>query len=313
MKLFTDIIQFILIICLLIPQFVCGVEIDNNQDTTQSGECGEEVFYTVIAINNEPVIVDIKAEIGFSEWYSKINKNEYINVLPDEQVKFQITIKIPFNPLNDSTETSIDVYQRISMGGVNDYIAMRIVTLNTTTEKQVTQEETKPFSNDLTNLMFTAGILAFFGALIFYTAYHKLFSKGGFPRLQKILTLLSGYTRLNERKLLGNPYRQNILRTIKHNKHGMTFTDLCNEMEISHPSFLNYHLRRLMEFGYVRSVDNLYFPRGAPLKKPFINEIHEAMDNGANTPTEIARMIDSYPQKVRYHMRKHGILKSEGE
>jgi len=142
--------------------------------------------------------------------------------------------------------------------------------------------------------------------------YYKGYKKNMFslPSIKKFLTIptLIGYTRLRRDRVLRNPVRNNIMNFLEQKKDGASFKEIQQEMSISHPSYLNYHLRRMMEFHFVKNVDNYYFHQRAALKKSFANEIQDAMEMGARTPTEIATQINSYPQKVRYHMKKHGFF-----
>ena len=121
------------------------------------------------------------------------------------------------------------------------------------------------------------------------------------------LPIIGNYTKLKKGDLLENKGRKEIYNIINQCDCGICFTDLLRESGFSHKSRLHYHLRCLKKFGYVRRSGKLYYPWGVSVQKSFIEQIQEARGRGYQTPTEVAREIDSYPEKVRYHMEKHGL------
>lgn len=149
-------------------------------------------------------------------------------------------------------------------------------------------------------------MLSLFGLTCFFI--HKVKKVNQIFTDFSLLPFIQNYTRLRKDRVLRNPTRHKIIEYLKNRKEGASFKEIQQEMGITHPSYLNYHLRRMMEFGFVRNVDNFYFHKGVELKRSFLTEIQNAIETGARTPSEVAARINSYPQKVRYHMSKHGLL-----
>ena len=143
---------------------------------------------------------------------------------------------------------------------------------------------------------------------VFLIVIYKIKKTNSLPIPFSSLPFFPSYTRLRKDRILRNPTRFEINEFLKGKEEGASFKEIQQQMGISHPSYLNYHLRRLMEFEFIRNVDNYYFHKGVKLRRPFLIEIKEAIGSGARTPTEVAAKIDSYQQKVRYHMNKHGLM-----
>jgi hypothetical protein len=312
-------IQTIIILIIFLtssPSGVSGLK-DNHTEGIYSNECspGENVFFMVSITNDNPHMVDIKAKLENLDLVScSINQSEFLNVKFSEKVEFFIWAYIPYNISVEDLSFNVSIWDRPSMMGNNDQIPYgiseyscniirrlfcRIIDLdNSSTNSRYLNEK----------LILIASLLTIIAIPITY-----LFSKKKYP-LEHIginfsnFSIFPQYTRLRRDRLLKNPARNHIMQILKDEKGGVTFKDLQIKLNISHPSYLNYHLRRLMEFGFIRNVDNFYFEEGASLKRPFINEIKDAIVMGARTPTEVASEINSYPQKVRYHMKKHGLL-----
>jgi len=315
MKNILVLIIFIFLIFLL-PSTVNGVAVILNQETVKSGKPGDHVTYYINVKNDNAYYADIKAFISEPKFNCTILKDEYLNVPPNDIIEFILIISIPAK--NDIKNVShyLRFQDRPSMEGNNDKSEHYDLDYKTGCEIHIGLIIIYEDDNGNSSIIHSPSmiIISLIISSLFCTAYYFRSRKKDLSNISrlnflKLLPNLVGYSRLRKANVLKNPHRNEIMEIIKERTDGISFTEIWETTNIRHPSFLNYHLRRLMEFEFVSTVDDLYFPKGAPLKTPFLKQIQEAMDNGARTPSEIARVIDSYPQKVKYHMNKHGLLK----
>ena len=121
------------------------------------------------------------------------------------------------------------------------------------------------------------------------------------------LSVMPCYTRLRKDMVLKNEIRRDILELLYENERGLTLGEVQRDLDIKHRRLAQYHLQKLLEFDYVRKIDSEYYPAGVEMERPFISKIRDAMGEGARTPAQVARRIGSYREKVRYHMKKHGM------
>lgn len=119
--------------------------------------------------------------------------------------------------------------------------------------------------------------------------------------------LMRGYSLLRRDELLKNENRNEIYGLVANEPQGMTASEITHMLGFPHHRLTQYHLRRLHEMGYVKKIDNRYYSSGVNTERPFIDQIKNAMLDGAHTPSQIARKLGTYPNKVKRHMIKNGM------
>lgn len=312
-------INYFVIICIILTIFLpCGnsIQIDADQQRMQKGSPGSTIQYQLNVTNNRMYNVDIKAEIvPNSQLQIYIVNSEFINVYLSQTVSFLINVTIPYGASLTSIEFYVSISERPNMLEFNENINNEMVNYQTHARLRYICIVTEESESEMqTHFVLFASFIIICCALSGYVVnyVYKINKKLPFSSLafdkSPFFPIISIYTRLRRDRILKNPIRNNIMVYLKERKNGASFKDIQHQINITHPSYLNYHLRRMMEFGFIRRVDNDYFHKSAPLKKSFLREIHEAIEMGDRTPTEVANRIKSYPQKVRYHMDKHGLL-----
>ncbi len=299
-----------LLILVIMPSYEAATV--QEGDVEKDGSPGEEIKYMIKIHNNQPFFMYIKIVVDDNIWDVFIPKNEIKNVPPSEIVSFFIIVEIPEDPIWDKSRTNITIYERISTNGRNQYTEC----CNFDVITNVIDEDEN--DNSLLGLPYNIAILMISSILIStialsrYSLNNKKRLLGlGLIKSSSNLPFFPTYSRLKKQRVLNNQHRKRIYNVIKEHEEGITFKDLREKANITHPSFLNYHLRRLKEYGFIKNIDNSYYPPGVRLKKPFLREIQEAMEDGARTPTEVAHKIGSYAQKVRYHMEKHNLIRKD--
>lgn len=305
---------FILCFSLLTP--ICsGLDSIENPDD-QDANPGDVIEFNYKFINEKNYPIDALSILYNVELNTSfLVQDEFLNVSRHDIICFTVILPIPLNITVTTINFSIEFYERPSFGHVHSFDYFKLlkyqmaISFNSTINICFPSNSNVSFSSyDFVILLITISTFI----TISFVILHKSTKKNIFELISNIkpthFPLFRLYTRLRRDRLLRNNTRKNIMNLLKDRKHGATFKEIQNEMGISHPSYLNYHLRRLMEFEFVKSIDNHYYSQGATLKRPFITEIRDAIMMGARTPTEVANEIRSYPQKVRYHMKKHGLL-----
>ena len=123
----------------------------------------------------------------------------------------------------------------------------------------------------------------------------------------RYLFAFRGYSLLRKDEVLENENRNEIYGLICNVPGGMTASEITRQLGFPHHRLTQYHLRRLRENGYVKMVDKRYYPAGVNADRPFIEQIRGAMLDGAYTPSQIAKKLGTYPNKVKRHMIKNGM------
>ncbi len=280
-----------ILVLTLIPLHAEGCEYYCSNDCTV--EEGEAAYYYIRVINNDyPLGVSIRIEIEQNISYFEAENTEFHLYLTEHDY-------IHINVYTEGVrEDKITTNARIFEKGEEEEDFHRVGGKEFVTT--VLHPEKEGSSGlDSNNIFLAAGVFSLLTAILFYAYHRKVIS----------IPAIRGYSILKKDKVLDNLCRREIFKIVSRKKSGITLTELRRETGITNINLLDYHLRRLIEHSYVRKVDKLYYPTGVNTKKPFIGRIHEAMDNGARTPTEVARGIRSYKEKVRYQMEKHGLLR----
>lgn len=311
----AQLLIYFIVLLFLLPLSICSaLLINENSEQEKKGEPGNIVQYSINLTNDKPYYIDIRIDFGNNSNYLSIDINEYFNIPPNDPINVIVSFYIPISSNISHYLSDVFFYERPSMNDYNDLISNNFTNyqeerryeLITTIES--TNERSHSSSDQYFPFLYISSIIfSVLGIIIFINKKKSHIFKPFFQILANI-PIFTAYTRLRRKGVLKNHYRNEIMEIVKSEESGISFKEISERADIKHPSFLNYHLKRLLEFDFLRNVDNLYFPRGAPAQSTFLNKINEAIENGARTPSEIAKQVDSYPQKVRYHMKKHGIL-----
>ncbi len=284
--LFTIIIATILFSSLNVDG--CSYGCDGNQSVDEN----KTITYEITVTNyDHPFGVDVLAEVE-QNYGSYTTSNNPIH-LNEGETKI-IFVHIKANTTADLITTLVFCKERDF--GEDTYNTAWSGTLNTTViHPQKNDDDDFIPSPDEPNYFF--GIVG----LTIIAIIGCIYVKKGFS-----LPGIFGYSRLRKDDLLTNPMRNDIYNTVREHEDGIAFVDILRENDIEHKNALVYHLKVLKNRRYIRRVGKLYYPQGVPTRKSFEHQIDEAIEDGASTPTEIARRLGTYRQKVIYHLKKKG-------
>jgi len=119
--------------------------------------------------------------------------------------------------------------------------------------------------------------------------------------------LLGMYSKLKREKILENPARMTIYEILCQQPGGATLTQLQRATGYEHKSYLIYHLRKLMEHGYLRRSGKLYFVPA--LQRSEMNGSSGAPTPGpqsGETPFDTGDPTDGNPDERDYHSEYYG-------
>ena len=128
---FTFLTVMLLLPLLLLPA-ASSLRLNSDTEDNKSGPRGQEVTYNISINNNRIYPVDIKAEISGSTWDAALENDEFMWVLPDEDVQFTVSIRIPEKPNSSHSTTGIDLFERPSADGMTRYEKEVMIEINTT-------------------------------------------------------------------------------------------------------------------------------------------------------------------------------------
>lgn len=256
-------------------------------------EPGETAYYYVRSWNNDhPLGVEVKFEI--TQDISTYNsQNTKFFLYPGEQDTMHLYVYTT-GVTADEIHTNVTYYERDSTE--NEFRERGGVYFTTFIEhpEEVSSEERDIESGSHLYYIGAIGLMGF----LLYIVYNR--SAVTFP-------VIRGYSRLKKDKILENDTRREIWELLYEFEDGLQVVEIQRELNIQHRRLVEYHLQKLIEFGYARKIDTMFYPAGVGVEKPFIRKIKDAMEEGARTPAQVAKRIGSYREKVRYHMKKNGM------
>ena len=258
---------------------------------------GETAEYFVRVLNNEYVPgVTIKAEITQDiSHYDEENTQFHIYFTQEDTMYITVYTE---GVTADNISTDVILYEKGD--NENEYREASGQFFTTFIDHPQDQSTGHGDSDDETPFVLIAvggfSLVAVVGSCVHYA------KEGSLP-------LVGGFSRLKRERVLKNEHRREVYELLCQYPEGLTFSEIYWAVEFSNKGVLHYQLRRLREFGFVKRSGKLYYPADVPMKRSFLEEIREAWSEGFRTPTEVARRIDSYPEKVRYHMKKEGLWK----
>ena len=85
---------------------------------------------------------------------------------------------------------------------------------------------------------------------------------------------------------------------------GIKLTEIQRSTGISHKHAIEYHLHQLLKHRFIKKVNWQYYPIGVATESPLKDQIQNLMDQGIQSPTEIAKIMDTSRQRVWYHIKK---------
>jgi hypothetical protein len=257
-------------------------------------EPGETAHFFIRAWNNDnPGGASVKFEVTQDiSYYESENTRFYIYTGQRDTAYFDVfTYGIEANEIH----TNVTYYEKGEFD--DEYREQGARFFTTRIHHEAEAEQTHIEDTKSNNVFLAAGVITFLGIALYFLYQRGIMS----------IPFVKGNTKLKKNSLLDNEARRSIWELVSDYEQGLSLQDIQWELGIEHKRLIEYHLKKLMEFGYVRKVDMEYYPVGAKTKRPFISEIRRAMEHGAETPEEVARHIGSYREKVRYHMKKHNM------
>lgn len=292
LKRFTILFLFItFIICSIDSSAGCMYENPGHEKVDR----GEVVYYYVKVTNNDyPLGVDIRIGIDQTESRFVAKNTEFT-------LEYGRTDSCHIYVYTDNFEGEVIWTNTTSneRGRQEDSFHVGNHHYFRTTFNQPAPDPVPEANGDSQNIFLGVLTLSILG-VVFITLYQY-----------RHVVMIRGYTLLKKEEILDNENRKDIYSLICEQQSGLTTTEIGRELGLQHHRLVQYHLNKLSENGYVRKVDRRYFPNRIHAVEPFIEQINNAMMDGASTPSEIARKIGSYHNKVKRYMKKHGIWKKK--
>jgi len=256
-------------------------------------EPGETAYYYVRSWNNDhPIGVDVKFEItqDISHYNSQ---NMEFHLYPGEQDTMHLYVYTDGVTANE-VHTNVTYFER---DATESEWRERGATFFTTFIDHPESESSEEREIESGNIFILIGAMGIIGLLLYFLYNRSAYS----------IPVVRGYSRLKKDKLMENEIRRDIWELLFEYEDGLQIVEIQRELNVKHRRLVEYHLQKLLEYGYARKIDNLYYPAGIGVGKPFMSKIRDAMEEGARTPAQVAKRIGSYREKVRYHMKKNGM------
>jgi len=284
-----------LLLVLFIFVAVNSIAVTHSESDNKTVEEGREAYYYVKVTNDDPqriqgidIRIDITQDISSfraqnTEYHLDYGESKYTHIyvrtksVKENEILTQIVILV--------REEGQDEYQEEASAD-----------FRTTIIHSLPKKDNDEFE-ERSNIFLAIGGFSLVGLIIYGLQSRKIIT----------LPAMRGYTRLKPEKILENENRRKIFALINLNEEGLNLKEIRERTGISNPNLAEYHLKKLMYGNYVKKVDKRYYPNGVNTERPFVRKIEEAMEGGARTPGEVARRINSYREKVRYHMNKNGL------
>jgi len=236
--------------CLPFLGFLCGASCDYNYPGDEYVDPGEEAVYKIRITNNDPINYPAGVTVR-TEVHQDISDHhldhETIHLELNESRIVTVTVFTEGITV-DEIVTMVEHYEQGDteteerFGHTGEFI--------TTIRHTSPQDEGgKEEEESLPVLLIVAGGLSF-GAFMVFTVEH--YKEGAIP-------FLSLYSKLKRERILENPARQQIYETLCNSSEGASLTQLQRATGLQHKSYLHYHLRKLMEHGYLKRSGKLYF------------------------------------------------------
>jgi hypothetical protein len=290
-KTYVILFAGILIVLSLLSEgtFACSYDREYNK----SADEGELVCYTIQVTNNDhPLGVKVRIDVNQSFGKFSVKNPEHDLIYLDSGTTY---IYVHTNhPDIELIRTTYTAYEKDELE--DEYQENSGGTFTTTI---IHPPSSAPVGDHETGNNIFLGILgvSLIGMVSVYVYYRW---NTGFP-------LIRGYSLLKKGEVLNNENRKKIFTLIYEKRTGMTAAEITRELGFGHHRLVQYHLGKLSENGYVRRIDNHYFPTGFHNGGPFIDQVKNAMIEGDSTPSAIARRLGTYPNKVKRYMIRHGM------
>jgi predicted transcriptional regulator len=267
--------------------------VSNNQEVEE----GRDAYYYVKVTNDDQnylLGMDVKVEVSQDRSFVEGTHTQFhLEYTETDYAHFYVnTIGMG----GQRIQTTFTIYVKGQTD--DDYSQIANSTVYTTVTRSITSSEEHEFQNRA-NIFLAVGGVSLLGLIAYLIQ-----SKKGIH-----LSVIRGYSNIRPERVLENENRRQIFEIIGECEDGIPLKEIKERSGISHSYLIEYHLKKLMDHKYVKKVDKDYYLTGVNTAQPFLGQINEAIQNGAETPEQVAKSINSYREKVRYHMKKHNLLR----
>jgi len=280
-KIFPVLWASFIIFLLVIAGTASAIKPEYKQELSKSGNPGSRVVYTIDIKNDHDYPVDIKAKIINSDWNASIKKAEFHNVMRNKIVRFRFFVDIPKNPDSNQSLTTINLYERPSMGGVNDYSRQFHINL-TTSIKEKNSATPAEILMEQTGLLFLFAIMSLIFGYFWRARHYYLL---GTPL----------YSRIMDNRILDKESRKKIFDFLQGN-NGSTLKEISEGTQINYWNARS-DMEHLLKHNFVLKKDRRYFVKSegsfvfdtsilSPVYQRLIEIIEE---NGRTTMKELQK------------------------